>query len=133
MRRRTAIRGCLAGAATALAGCVGRLPRATGPRNPPDAPADQPRRTPDRPALTVATFDFEADDDGRLRVFGTVENRGDARRIGTVRVAVDVDGEAFVREISVTVDSGATAEWAVSFDVAYDRFASGGGISVSVD
>jgi hypothetical protein len=133
MRRRTAIRGFLGGLAAALGGCVGRLPRATGPRNPPDAPADQPRRTPDSPALTVATFDFEADSDGRLRVFGTVENTGDARRTGTVRVAVDVDGEESVRETSVPVDSGATAEWAVSFDIAYDRFAAGGNISVSVD
>jgi len=81
----------------------------------------------------VATFDFEADDDGALRVFGTVENRGDTQRTGTVRVAVDVADEEFVRETSVTVDSDSTTEWTVTFDVAYDRFAGGGGISVSVD
>jgi hypothetical protein len=132
MRRRSAIRGCLGCLAAALGGCVGRLPRATGPRNPPDPPADQPRTTPDRPDLTVATFDFEAGDDGALRVFGSVENRGDARRTGTVRVTVDVGGEEFVRETAVTVDSGSTTEWTVTFDIAYDRFAGGGGISVSV-
>jgi len=131
MRRRSAIRGCLGCLAAALGGCVGRLPDATGPRTPPDAPADQPRETPDRPDLVVATFDFEADD-GSLRVFGTVENRGDARRPGTVRVTVDVEGEEFVEETSVTVDGGATAAWAITFDVAYDRFAAGGGISVDV-
>jgi hypothetical protein len=132
MRRRSAIRGCLGCLAATLGGCVGRLPRATGPRNPPDAPADQPRRTPDRPDLFVATFDFEADDDGALRVFGTIENRGDARRTGTVRVAVDVEDEEFVRETAVTVESGSTTEWAVAFEITYDRFAAGGNISVAV-
>ena len=81
----------------------------------------------------VATFDFEADDDGALRVFGTVENRGDVQRTGTVRVVVDVEGDEFVRETAVTVDSDTTVEWAVGFDVAYDRFVGGGNISVSVD
>ena len=133
MRRRSAIRGCLGCLAAALGGCVGRVPRATGPRNPPDAPADQPRETPDRPDLAVGTFDFEAGDDGALRVFGTVENRGDVQRTGTVRVAVDVADEEFVRETAVTVDSDATTEWTVSFEITYDRFAAGGGISVSVE
>ncbi|GGJ13735.1 hypothetical protein GCM10008995_24520 [Halobellus salinus] len=133
MRRRSAIRGCLSCLAAALGGCVGRLPRATGPRNPPDPPADQPRETPDRPDLAVETFDFEADDDGALRVFGTVENRGEIQRTGSVRVAVDVEGEEFVRETAVTVDSDAKTEWAVTFGITYDRFAAGGGISVSVE
>jgi len=133
MRRRSAIRGCLGCLVAALGGCAGRLPRATGPRNPPNAPADQPRETPDRPDLAVATFDFEADDDGTLRVFGTVENRGDARRTGTVRVVVGVDDEELVRETDVAVDSDSTAEWTVTVDVAYDRFAAGGNISVALD
>jgi len=133
MRRRSAIRGCLGCLVAALGGCAGRLPRATGPRNPPNAPADQPRETPDRPDLAVATFDFEADDDGTLRVFGTVENRGDARRTGTVRVVVGVDDQELVRETDVAVDSDSTAEWTVTVDVAYDRFAAGGNISVALD
>jgi hypothetical protein len=115
-----------------LGGCVGRLPRATGPRNPPDAPADQPRETPDRPDLVVGTFDFEATDDGTLRVFGTVENGGDVQRTGTVRVTVGVGGDEFGREAPVTVESGETREWAVTFDLAYDRFTAGGEISVEV-
>lgn len=132
MRRRSVLRAGLACAAATLGGCLSRLPRATGPRNPPDAPADQPRETPDRPDVVVGTFDFEATDDGALRVFGTVENRGDVQRTGTVRVTVGVGGDEFVREASVTVASGATAEWAVTFDVAYDRFAGGGDISVEI-
>ena len=132
MRRRSAIRGCLGCLVAALGGCVGGLPRATGPRNPPGAPADQPRETPEQPDLAVATFDFEADDDGALRVFGTVENRGDAQRTGAVRVVVDAEDEEYVRETSVTVDSGSTAEWTITFDVGYGRFAAGGGISVSI-
>ena len=122
----------MGGLVAALGGCVGRLPRATGPRNPPDAPAGQPRETPEPPDLAVETFDFEADSDGSLRVFGTVENRGGARRTGTVTVTVRVSGDEFVRETAVTVDPDATAEWAVGFDVAHDRFAAGGDISVTV-
>jgi hypothetical protein len=132
MRRRSVLRGGLGCVAAAVGGCLGRLPRATGPRNLPDAPADRPRRTPDRPDLVVGTFDFEAADDDTLRVFGTVENRGDVRRTGTVRVSVGVGTDEFRRETSVTVDPGATAEWAVPFEVAYDRFADGGDISVEV-
>ena len=132
MRRRSAIRGCLACLAAALGGCIGRRPRATGPRNPPDAPADRPRRTPAPPELVVGTFDFEAGADGALRVFGTVESRADARRTGTVRVTVGVDGEEVVGETTVTVDPGDTAEWAVGFGIAYDRFAAGGDVSVTI-
>lgn len=132
MRRRRALRGCLGCLVAALGGCVGRLPQATGPRNPPDAPAGQPRETPEPPELVVERFDFAPDDDGSLRVFGTVENRGAARRTGTVRVTVGVGGDEFVRETAVTVDPGATAEWAVGFDVAHDQFTAGGDISVTV-
>ena len=132
MRRRSVICGSLACVAATLGGCVGRLPQATGPRNPPDAPADQPRETPDRPGLVVGTFDFEATDDGALRVFGTVENGDDVQRTGTVRVTVGVGGGEFVREAAVTVESDETSEWAVTFDLGYDRFTAGGDLSVEI-
>jgi hypothetical protein len=82
--------------------------------------------------LVVGTFDFAPDDDGTLRVFGTVVNRGGARRTGSVRVTVRVGGDELVRETDVTVDPGATAEWAVGFDVAHDQFTAGGDITVAV-
>jgi hypothetical protein len=132
MRRRSALRGCLCCLTAALGGCAGQLPRATGPRNPPEAPAGQPRETPDPPELVVGTFDFAPDDDGTLRVFGTVVNRGGARRTGSVRVTVRAGGDELVRETDVTVDPGATAEWAVGFDVAHDQFTAGGDITVAV-
>jgi hypothetical protein len=132
MERRTALR-VVAGTVTALlGGCLGELPGATGPRNPPEAPADQPRETPERPDLVVETFDFEAADSGALRVFGRVDNRGDVRRTATVRVIATVDGDEFVRESPVSVDPGETAEWAVTFDLTYDTFASGGNLSVEL-
>ena len=133
MERRTVLGAAGVSLAALLGGCLGAFPRATGPRNPPDAPADQPRQTPDRPDLVVGTFDFEADDEGSLRVFGTVENRGDVQRTATVTVTARVDGEAFVRETSLAVDPGATAEWSVTFDVSYEEFASGGDLGVDVD
>ncbi|WP_144902871.1 transcriptional initiation protein Tat [Halobellus captivus] len=130
MERRSALRAAAASVSGLLGGCLGSFPSATGPRNPPDPPADQPRRTPDRPDITVASFDFEADDDGALRVFGTVENRGDAQRTATVTVTVRSAGETFERESTVTVDPDQTAEWTVTFDVAYDDFLSDGDLNV---
>ena len=133
MERRTVLGGAGVSIAALLGGCLSAFPSATGPRNPPDAPADQPRRTPERPDLVVGTFDFEADDEGALRVFGTVENRGDTQRTATVTVTSRVDGEQFVRETSLAVDPGESAEWSVSFDVDYEGFASGGDLSVDVE
>ncbi|MGQ4555182.1 transcriptional initiation protein Tat [Halobellus sp. GM3] len=132
MKRRTALRVVAGATVSSLAGCLGSLPRATGPRNPPAAPADQPRRTPDRPDLAVGTFDFEAAEDGSLRVFGTVENRGDVRRTAAVRVTARVGGEAFSRETDVAVGPGATVEWSVTLDAASDAFTSGGDLNVDL-
>jgi hypothetical protein len=132
MERRSVLRIAAASLATLLAGCIGSFPGVTGPRNPPGPPADQPRRTPERPDLAVGTFDFEATDGGDLRVFGTVENRGDAQRTATVRVTVRADGESFEREADVSVGPDSTAEWAVTFDLAYDTFTSGGDLNVDL-
>ncbi|WP_336025385.1 hypothetical protein [Halobellus salinisoli] len=133
MERRRALRAAGVSLTALLGGCLGSWPRATGPRNPPDAPADQPRRTPEQPDLVVGTFDFEADDEGALRVFGTVENRGDAERTGTVVVTVQTDGGSATREVDVAVDPDETVEWSVTFDVAYDEFAAGGDLNVTVE
>ena len=132
MDRRRALRAAGVSLTALFGGCLGSWPRATGPRNPPSAPADQPRRTPERPDLVIGTFDFEADEEGTLRVFGTVENRDDAQQTGTVTVSVRVDGESDTREVDVAVDPGETVEWSVTFDVAYDEFAAGGDLSVDV-
>ena len=133
MERRTVLGGAGVSITALLGGCLSAFPSATGPRNPPDAPADQPRRTPEQSDLVVGTFDFEAGEEGALRVFGTVENRGDAQRTATVTVTARIDGEPFVRETSLTVDPGATAEWSVTFDLPYEEFASGGTLSVGVE
>ena len=132
MKRRTVLRTGAGLVATVLGGCLGAPPRATGPRHAPDAPADQPRQTPARPDLTIGTFDFEATDDDALRVFGTVENRSGAQRTATVVVTARVAGDDFERETSVTVAADGTAEWAVTFDVAYDEFTSNGDRNVTL-
>ncbi|MFB6251278.1 MAG: transcriptional initiation protein Tat [Halobellus sp.] len=132
MRRRTFL-GMSAGVlSTVFGGCLGTAPRATGPRNPPEAPAGQPRQTPPPPDLVVGTFDFEATDAGALRVFGTVGNRSDVQRTAMVTVTADVGGEQFQTQTSVTVDADSTAEWSVTFDVGYERFVSNGSLSVDV-
>lgn len=130
--RRAVLRALPASVLGVLCGCVGSAPHGTGPRRPPDPPAGQSRRTPERPDLYVASFDFGATDEGNLRVFGDVGNRGDAERVGTVRVEVTVDGETHVRETAVTVAAGSTASFSVTFDVSQKAFARGGELDVDV-
>ncbi|WP_311171725.1 transcriptional initiation protein Tat [Halobellus ordinarius] len=132
MDRRSALRTIVPAVAALLGGCLDSLPGATGPRNPPSAPEGEPRQTADQPALAVDSFDFERTEEGTLRVFGTVENRRDVQRTATVRVIVTADGDEFIRETDVTVDAGETTEWAVSFDVAYNAFTSGGDLNVEL-
>ncbi|MFC6872808.1 transcriptional initiation protein Tat [Halobellus marinus] len=132
MDRRSALRAIVPAVAALLGGCLDSLPGATGPRNPPSAPEGEPRQTADQPALAVGSFDFERTEDGTLRVFGTVENRGDVQRTATVRVNIRIDGDEVARETDVTVEPGETAEWAVTFDVAYDAFTSGGDLNVEL-
>jgi hypothetical protein len=132
MDRRSALRAIVPAVAALLGGCLDSLPGATGPRNPPSAPEGEPRQTADQLALAVGSFDFERTEDGMLRVFGTVENRGDVQRTATVRVNIRIDGDEVARETDVTVEPGETAEWAVTFDVAYDAFTSGGDLNVEL-
>jgi hypothetical protein len=114
------------------AGCLGAPPGATGPRRPPDAPEEDPRTTPALPDLYVKTFDFGANGDGTLRVFGEVGNRGDLERVARVRVEVSVGGDTVVREADVTVPPGGTAEFAVDFEVTESAFLDGGNLNVDV-
>ncbi|MFB6090311.1 MAG: transcriptional initiation protein Tat [Halobellus sp.] len=132
MDRRRVLAAAGGALATLLGGCLGSAPGATGPRNPPDAPADEPRRTDAPPAVSVGTFDFEATDGGDLRVFGTVRNRSDVERNATVTVTVSLDDDEFERQTSLAVPAGGSAEWSVTFDVAYERFTKNGSLSVDV-
>lgn len=125
-------RAVLAVAFALPAGCLGDLPGATGPRNPPSAPEGEQRRTPKRPPLSVAAFDFERTESGRLRVFGTVSNRGGAERIATVKMQVSADGERYVRRTEVTVPPNAETGFETTFDLAYDEFAKNGEVNVSL-
>ncbi|WP_435184368.1 transcriptional initiation protein Tat [Halobellus sp. EA9] len=132
MDRRTVLAAATGSLSALLGGCLGAAPGATGPRHPPDAPAGEPRRTTAPPPLGVGTFDFEATDAGDLRVFGTVRNRSEAERTATVTVTVGLGEEEFEREASLAVPAGETAEWSVTFDVAYERFTTNGNLSVDV-
>ncbi|SDX87277.1 hypothetical protein [Halobellus clavatus] len=132
MKRRSLLEAAAGVCTAVLAGCLGAAPRATGPRNPPAAPAGEPRQTTPPPALVVGTFDFEATDAGTLRVFGTVENRGETQTTATVTVTADIGDERVETQTSVAVDSDSTAEWSVVFDVEYARFTSNGSLSVDV-
>jgi hypothetical protein len=126
-------RSVLGAAALALTtGCLGNPPAATGPRRPPDAPEGNPRATPERPDLYVASFDFEATDAGNLRVVGTVGNRGSAEQETNVRVVVRVGGEKYVRETAVTVPPDGEAEFAVEFSVSESAFVDGGELDVTL-
>ncbi|SFR68818.1 transcriptional initiation protein Tat [Halogeometricum limi] len=130
--RRTFLRALPASVLAVGGGCLGSPPRGTGPRRPPDAPAGQPRQTPEKDELYVERFDFEATDSGGLRVFGAVGNRGDVERVATVRVRVTVGGESYTDEEDVTVGPGETATFSTAFEVTEKRFANGGELDVTL-
>ncbi|ELK47553.1 transcriptional initiation protein Tat [Haloferax volcanii] len=113
-------------------GCLGSLPGATGPRNPPAAPAGNPRDTPEVSPVRIEDIDYEATDDGRLRVFGSVLNDGGAERLTTVEVRVTAGGERTTQSRELTVPAGGTADFEIEFDVEYDAFSDDGDLNVSL-
>lgn len=128
MRRREAV----VAAAFALAGCLRNPPGASGPRMPPTAPPGGAGPATPSSVLSVSTFDAEAGESGDLRVVGTVTNRGDGRRTGTVEATVTVGGETRTRSTRVTVAAGGEARFEIPFDVAYESFESDGSVRISV-
>ena len=125
-------RGVLTLIAGAGAGCLSNPPGATGPRNPPSEPANDPRKTARASALTIATFDVEEADDGRLRVFGTVENSAGSTRVARVQAVVTADGERAERTVEVDVPPGGSADFDVVFEVSYAAFTKRGNLDLNL-
>lgn len=125
-------REVLVAASLAFTGCLGSAADATGPRTPPTASAGSRGTSTPRPDLYLASFDAKAADDGDVRVVGTVANRSDVRRTGTVEATLTVRGESYTNATTVTVDAGGETSFEVPFDVAYDAFSDQGGVSVRV-
>lgn len=113
-------------------GCLGSLPRANGPRNPPNAPAGEPRQTPEIPSVRIATFDIDETEDGRLRVFGEIVNDAASVRTATVRIRVVADGDESIQTVEVEVQSGETAPFEAEFDTTFEAFAKKGDLDVSL-
>ena len=111
-------------------GCLRRLPRATGPRGPPDAPAAQPRES--FGGLEITNWDYGEANDGRLRVFGSIENTGSVESTATVLVNVSVEGEEYSRTTDVSVPAGETSSFDMVLDPTYDAFVRRGSISVEL-
>ena len=130
MRRREAV--AAVAAAFAPAGCLRNPTDASGPRMPPTSPPGGAEPTAPASDLYVSAFDVEAGESGDLRVVGTVTNRGDVRRTGTVEATVSVDGESRTRSTRVTVAAGGETRFEIPFDVAYESFESGGDVRVGV-
>jgi hypothetical protein len=135
---RRALVSALGLAAASLAGCLDESPQATGPRNPPGGGTPPPTvgdggggESGSRDTFDVETFDFEADDDGSLRVFGTVANDGDADGDAAVEVVVRTGEDEFTQTTTVSVPGGGTAEFAVNVDVSFERFNRSGQVSVN--
>jgi hypothetical protein len=137
MHRRTLV--CAFGlAAGGFSGCLSELPNATGPRNPPGGGTPPPTvdgggdgRGGSRDAFDVETFDFESAEDGSLRVVGSVANVGDADGSAVVEVVVRTGDDEFAQTTTVSVPAGETAEFAVTFDVSFERFNRSGQVSVN--
>lgn len=108
-------------------GCVDRWPRPTGPRGAPEAPEQQPR---DADAVRIDSWDFGETESGRLHVFGTVRNDGDATVEATAEAVVRAGGERYERTETVTVPAGGTTEFDIEFDVRHETFLDGGSIDL---
>jgi hypothetical protein len=126
VKRRTVL-GLLA--ASLSAGCVGAWPQPTGPRGPPEEPEGQPQ---EQSALRIDTWDFGENDAGLLRVFGTVQNNGDALARGTVEAVVRAGEQRYERTTNVDVPAGATVEFNIEFDVEYDSFVGNGSLDLQL-
>lgn len=110
-------------------GCVDRWPRPTGPRGAPEAPEQQPR---DTDAVRIDSWDFGETDSGRLHVFGTVQNDGDATVEATAEAVVRAGDERYERTETVTVPAGDTTEFDIEFDIPYETFLDGGSIDLTL-
>ncbi|ELZ98825.1 hypothetical protein C440_00675 [Haloferax mucosum ATCC BAA-1512] len=113
-------------------GCLSGLPGATGPRNPPEAPAGKPRETPEVPPVRVSAVDFEATEDGRVRVFGDIVNDAESERVVTVEIRIEIKDEESVKTQEVTVPSGGKTPFETVFDVSYNAFTRNGNLNVSI-
>lgn len=111
-------------------GCLGSLPRATGPRKPPEAPEGGP--DPSGDALSIESWDYGETEGGSLRIFGRVQNTGGTEATATVAATVTVDGDEHTNSTDVTVAAGGTAEFELRFDVSYEQFQQNGAISIEL-
>lgn len=126
MKRRSALGLVAVGLST---GCVGTWPQPTGPRGPPAEPEDRPRE-PGSDALRIGDWDFGETESGLLRVFGTVQNDGDATAQATVEAVVSAANQRYERTQSVEVPAGDTTEFDVEFDLEYETFVESGSIDL---
>jgi len=121
----------LALSAVGLGGCVGAS-GGSGPRNPPTTPAgggpiEEPRR------LRIVDGIPREGEDGALVLVITVENTADGTRSDTLvaRATVETDDGTAEYETSreVSVEAGVEAEVRLVFDVSYETWRDGGGLS----
>ncbi|MFB6096426.1 MAG: transcriptional initiation protein Tat [Haloferacaceae archaeon] len=127
MKRRAVIASVALGLSS---GCLGSLPRATGPRKPPEAPTGQSRAP--GSSLSIETWDYGEADDGSLRVFGTVRNSGGAEATATVAATAKAGEEEATQTVDVTVPAGGTTEFAIVFDLTYEAFSKNGSIDLDL-
>lgn len=127
MKRRAALTTF---ALTLSAGCLSPLPRATGPRKPPEAPEGGPGVSSD--ALSIETWDYSETGGGSLRIFGTIRNSSDVKTTATVAATVTVAGDGHTNSTDITVPAGGTAKFELRYDVSYDKFEQNGSISIEL-
>jgi hypothetical protein len=149
MQRRTVLRGLVALATGASAGCTGanREVPATAPDPPPavrTAGRDDPDPaggdggsagggTPDRQRFVVPARSFRADDDGDLVVVLTVANRAKLPHEAVVTVAVAAGDKAFAPSRYVALGPGEKQQLRVRVPVAYEAFQASPGFDVRFD
>jgi hypothetical protein len=131
MDRRALLRAAALALPLSVTGCLSNPPGATGPRRPPKEPESGPREEPARD-VRIDQFDFEENNEGTLRVFGTVVNERDAEQNVGVRAIVDASGDQYERTGYVTVPPNGEAQFVIDVDVEYDKFAKNGRVNVEL-
>ncbi|NHX35506.1 MULTISPECIES: hypothetical protein [Halolamina] len=121
----------LALGAVGLAGCVSASD-GSGPRNPPTTP-EGGGPIEDTRSLRIVDGVPREGEDGALVLAITVENTAEGTRSDTLvaRATVETDDGSAEYETSrkVSLDAGSEAEVELVFDVAYEAWAGGGGLS----
>lgn len=123
-------RGFFGFVSLALAGCVTSARDESGPRNPPTTPeGGEPADGEPTRLLRIVGSDVLEGEDGSLVLSIVVENAADSRRTDTLVGTAKVDDKAYEASREVSLEGNSEAEFDLVFDVSYEEWSGGGGLT----